>query len=169
MEQAVETPMDRVVARIEIAQGSRHKYRVFPSGDMHLSRVVRSARPCPANYGYLVDVFGPDLKELDTFVLASEPLAPGSMAAVRPVALFRTQDQDEEDIKLVSVLVDDHKAEGTQGVSDISKEFETDIADYLRTYKGYEIEVPGWEAITEIPGVRVERSSVALEPEAEKR
>jgi inorganic pyrophosphatase len=159
----VDTPNSASV-RIEMSAGSRNKYRVDPAGQLRLSRVVRGMPPCPANYGFVIDVLGADDKELDAFVLSDEAIEVAAVVPVRAVGVFRAVDHDEEDVKLVCVpLVDDHWASAAT-VDDLPGDVGVELREYVRWYKGYEIQVPEWEAVDKLPGRRVEHSWRSPEP-----
>src|SRR3954462_14953552 len=83
-----------LVAVIEIPKGGRNKYEYDPElGGITFDRLLMSAAAYPADYGYIPDTPGCDADVLDALVCLTEPTFPGCLIPVKPVAMFRMQDE----------------------------------------------------------------------------
>jgi len=75
---------------IEIPKGSRNKYEVdHETGKVRLDRYLFTPMAYPTDYGYIEDSLGEDGDPLDALVLLPEPVFPGVVVEVRPVACSR--------------------------------------------------------------------------------
>src|SRR4051794_38443073 len=119
------------LVRIEVAMGSRNKYRVDNVGQVMLSRVVRGVAPFPTNYGFVIDTIGRDNKEIDAFVVSDEPLLPGSVVEVRTVAIYRATDNEEDDTKVVAVLLHDPDYAEVLTAADLANNLKATLREYI--------------------------------------
>lgn len=177
----------RALARVEMSTGSRHKYRVYRnSGQLVHSRVIKKRErggggPCPYNYGYLVDHFGPDDgKEIDAFVVMEDDkdnIVPGALVPVKLLAMFVAHDAKEkgrrpdksviEDVKVVALPTSDPEWDEIETLSDLEQRvpaLEETLRRYIADYKGYRIEVGGWQEIDEDKWIQVKPSEYSPEP-----
>ena len=89
---------------VEIPKGSRNKYEFDEGiGQVVLDRFLSSSMVYPTDYGFLMGHRGRDGDPLDAMVCVSEPTFPGCVIPVKPIALFKMQDEKGEDDKIVCV------------------------------------------------------------------
>ncbi len=104
---------DRTIAQafpvvVEIPKGSKHKYELDkPSGLLRLDRVLYSAVPYPADYGFLPATYCDDGDPLDVLVLGQEPVYPLTLVQARAVGVMRMRDDQGIDDKIIAVSVND--------------------------------------------------------------
>jgi inorganic pyrophosphatase len=97
-----------LIAVVEIPKGVRNKYEYDPElGAIKFDRLLMSAAPYPADYGYIPDTLGQDGDVLDALVCLSEPTFPGCLIPVRPVGMFRMRDEKGVDDKIICVPLAD--------------------------------------------------------------
>jgi inorganic pyrophosphatase len=97
-----------LVAVIEIPKGGRNKYEYDPElGGIAFDRLLMSAAAYPADYGYIPDTLGCDGDVLDALVCLTEPTFPGCLIPVKPVAMFKMQDEQGVDDKIICVPLRD--------------------------------------------------------------
>jgi inorganic pyrophosphatase len=95
---------EALIAVVEIPKGVRNKYEYDPElGAIKFDRLLMSAAPYPADYGYIPDTLGQDGDVLDALVCLSEPTFPGCLIPVRPVGMFGMRDEKGVDDKEVVV------------------------------------------------------------------
>ncbi|MDN5735767.1 MAG: inorganic diphosphatase, partial [Brevibacterium aurantiacum] len=83
-----------LLATIEIPRGSRNKYEVdHETGRVKLDRYLYTSMQYPADYGFFEDTLGNDGDPLDVLVLLPEPLFPGVLIDVRPIGMFKMEDE----------------------------------------------------------------------------
>src|SRR3954467_8743365 len=82
-----------LICIVEIPKGSRNKYEYDHDRDaIKLDRFLFSSMVYPTDYGFIPDTLGQDTDPLDAMVLVSEPTFPGCLIEVKPIALFRMED-----------------------------------------------------------------------------
>ena len=97
-----------LLAFVEIPKGSRNKYEYDEGiGQLVLDRFLSSSMVYPTDYGFLMGHRGRDGDPLDAMVCVSEPTFPGCVIPVKPIALFKMQDEKGEDDKVVCVPTHD--------------------------------------------------------------
>src|SRR4051794_41265071 len=90
-----------LLAFIEIPKGSRNKYEYDPElGQVVLDRFLSSSTVYPTDYGFLIGYQGEDGDALDCCVCVSEPTFPGCVIEVKPIALFKMEDEHGIDDKI---------------------------------------------------------------------
>ena len=96
----------QVLALIEIAAGGRVKYELdLPSGRLLADRILPDSIRYPVNYGMIPCTLGGDGDALDVLVPTEEPLLPGTLILVEPVAVLSTLDRGEPDDKILALPV----------------------------------------------------------------
>jgi inorganic pyrophosphatase len=116
---------------IEIPKGSRNKYEVdHETGRVKLDRYLYTSMGYPTDYGFIDDTLGEDGDPLDALVLLPEPLFPGAMVEVRPVGMFRMEDEHGGDDKVLCVPAGDHRWDHIQDIGDVP-EFELDVIKHF--------------------------------------
>ena len=149
-------------AVIEIPKGSRNKYEYDHELDViKLDRFLFSSVVYPTDYGFIPDTLSLDGDPLDVMVLVSEPTFPGCMIEVKPIGLFRMEDDQGIDDKVLAVPCSDPTWNQLQQLDDLSKQLQNEIAHFFSVYKDLEqkaVKVRGWfsreDAIQEIEASR---------------
>jgi inorganic pyrophosphatase len=150
------------VAYIEIPKGSRNKYEFDPEiGGLKLDRFLFSSMVYPTDYGFIPDTLGLDGDPLDVMICVSEPTFPGCMIHVKPIALFRMEDDKGVDDKVLAVPLSDPGWNDKEKLEDLPKQLRDEIAHFFSIYKDLErkkVKVDGWysreDAIDEIEASR---------------
>src|SRR5581483_5248754 len=97
---------DIVNVVIEIPKGSRNKYEFDkPTGAFRLDRVLYSSMEYPGDYGLIPQTYYDDGDPLDVLVMVEQPTFPGCIIQARPIGLFRMQDREAPDDKILAVPV----------------------------------------------------------------
>jgi inorganic pyrophosphatase len=124
---------------IEIPKGSRNKYEVdHETGRVKLDRYLFTPMAYPTDYGFIENTLGEDGDPLDALVLLPEPLFPGVLVEVRPVAMFQMTDEAGGDDKVLCVPAGDPRWEHIKDLGDVpSFELET-IKHFFVHYKDLE-------------------------------
>src|SRR3954470_2975968 len=145
-------------AFIEIAKGSRNKYEYdHEENALKLDRFLFSSMVYPTDYGFIPETLGLDGDPLDVMVPVSEPTFPGCRIDVKPIALFRMEDDAGVDDKVLAVPLRDPVWNTLEALEDLSKGLRDEISHFFSVYKDLEqkkVEVHGWfsreEALEEI-------------------
>jgi inorganic pyrophosphatase len=147
---------------VEIPKGSRNKYEYDHEHHViKLDRFLFSSMVYPTDYGFIPDTLGLDGDPLDAMVCVSEPTFPGCMIEVKPIALFRMEDDKGIDDKVLCVPLNDPSWNTLEELDDISKQLRDEIAHFFSVYKDLEqkkVKVDGWypreDALEEIEAAR---------------
>ena len=154
-------PADHFVATIEIPKGSRNKYEY----DHHLNAIVLdrflfSSMVYPTDYGFIPETLSQDGDPLDVMVVVSEPTFPGCLIEVKPIALFRMEDDAGVDDKVLAVPLKDPAWNTLDSLDDLSQQMQDEIAHFFSVYKDLEqkkVKVDGWSSREEA-NKEIERS-----------
>jgi inorganic pyrophosphatase len=154
----MQVPEDAFVAVIEIPKGSRNKYEWDPElNAIKLDRFLFSSMVYPTDYGFVPATLGRDGDPLDVMVCVSEPTFPGCRILVKPIALFRMQDEHGIDDKVLAVPLEDPGWNKLERLDDLAQQLQDEIAHFFSVYKDLEqkqVQVDGWypreEALEEI-------------------
>jgi inorganic pyrophosphatase len=147
---------------VEIPKGSRNKYEFdHELGGIKLDRFLFSSVVYPTDYGFIPDTLGQDGDPLDAMVCVSEPTFPGCRIAVKPIALFRMEDEAGIDDKVLCVPISDPAWNQLETLEDLSDQLRDEIAHFFSIYKDLEqkkVRVDGWysreDALNEIESSR---------------
>jgi len=121
---------------IEIPRGSNNKYEIDKdTGLIALDRANYSSAPFPFDYGFAPQTLWEDNDPLDVIVLTTNPLYPGILVKVRPVAVIEMIDSGESDYKVVAVPVDDRRFEDVHDLSDLNPHTMREFRHFFETYK----------------------------------
>ncbi|WP_299556539.1 inorganic diphosphatase [uncultured Mycolicibacterium sp.] len=124
---------------IEIPKGSRNKYEVdHETGKVRLDRYLFTPMAYPTDYGYIEDSLGEDGDPLDALVLLPEPVFPGVVVEVRPVAMFKMTDEAGGDDKILCVPAGDPRWDHIQDVADVPQAELDQIKHFFVHYKDLE-------------------------------
>jgi inorganic pyrophosphatase len=159
-------PADAFSCIIEIPKGSRNKYEWDHERErIVLDRFLFSSVVYPMDYGFIPDTLSLDGDPLDVVCCVSEPTFPGCMIDVKPVGLFRMEDDKGIDDKVLCVPLTDPGWNQMDVLEDIPKQLRDEIAHFFSIYKDLEqkkVKVDGWysreEAIQEIAESRQRHS-----------
>ncbi len=143
---------------IEIPKGSRNKYEYDHELDtIKLDRFLFSSVVYPTDYGFIPDTLSLDSDPLDVCVCVSEPTFPGCLIHVKPIALFRMEDDKGIDDKVLCVPLTDPQWNTHEQLDDIPKQLQDEIEHFFSIYKDLErkkVTVDGWysraDAVKEI-------------------
>jgi inorganic pyrophosphatase len=143
---------------VEIPKGSRNKYEYDHELDViKLDRFLFSSVVYPTDYGFVPDTLSLDGDPLDVMVCVSEPTFPGCLIHVKPIALFRMEDDAGLDDKVLAVPLTDPGWSSFETLEDVPAQLQNEIAHFFTVYKQLEnkkVEVEGWfpreDAIQEI-------------------
>jgi len=143
---------------IEIPKNSNNKYEVDKeTGLIKLDRANYSAAAYPFDYGFVPQTLWEDGDPLDVIVLATFPLHPGILVAVRPVAVMDMIDSGDSDAKVIAVPVEDKRWEDVQDLADLNKHMLKEFQHFFETYKM----LKGKPAPVEIRGIAGKQEALA--------
>jgi inorganic pyrophosphatase len=153
---------DTFTAVIEIPKGSRNKYEYdHETHAIKLDRFLFASVVYPMDYGFIPDTLSLDGDPLDVIVCVSEPTFPGCVIEVKPIALFRMEDDQGVDDKVLAVPCSDPNWNQLETLEDLAKQLRDEIEHFFSVYKDLErkkVKVDGWysreEAIEEIKASR---------------
>lgn len=141
----------QVLALIEIPAGGRVKYELdLASGRLVADRILPDSVRYPVNYGMIPCTLGGDGDALDALIPTEEPLLPGTLVLVEPVAVLSTLDRGERDDKILALPA----AGGSLGSPEPHRVPSAGLLDQLHsffsTYKGPDADmvVGPWEGPT---------------------
>jgi inorganic pyrophosphatase len=161
---------DDLLAFIEIPKGSRNKYEYDTElGTIVLDRFLSGSTVYPTDYGYLIGHRGKDGDALDCLVCVSEPTFPGCVIPVKPIALFKMEDEKGVDDKVICVPCHDPGWNTLEDRDDITDQLQNEISHFFSVYKDLEekkVDVLGWRDRDEALEVLAEARSLHEEREA---
>lgn len=142
-----------VSAVVEVPYGSSNKYEYDPElGVFRLDRVLYSPMHYPGEYGFVPRTLARDGDPLDILVMGREPLFPGCVVRVRPLAYLEMIDENEEDQKVLAVPVDDPRFNGFTSLDDVARHRLREIEHFFAIYKELEgkvTQIGDWRGIKE--------------------
>jgi len=147
---------------VEIPKGSRNKYEWDEElGALVLDRFLFSSMVYPTDYGFIPQTVGLDGDPLDAMVCVSEATFPGCLIPVKPIALFKMEDDKGVDDKVLCVPLQDPGWNRLETLDDLSDQLRDEIAHFFSVYKDLEqkqVKVDGWysreDALEEIDAAR---------------
>src|SRR5437762_11460764 len=105
---------DSLYCLVEIPKGSRNKYEWSEElNAIILDRFLFSSVVYPLDYGMIPETLAADGDPLDAMVAVSEPTFPGCVIPVKPIALFKMQDEKGIDDKIICVPLKDQIGRAT--------------------------------------------------------
>jgi inorganic pyrophosphatase len=124
---------------VEVIMGSRDKYEYNIQWESFvLDRIIPSSVVFPVDYGFVPQTWFDDNDPLDIMVLSYEPLEVGCIVKVRVIGALVVEDEEGEDPKILSVLVNDARFEGYKDIIDVHKHKLIEIQDFFQIYKRLE-------------------------------
>ncbi|MGQ9743673.1 MAG: inorganic diphosphatase, partial [Candidatus Bathycorpusculaceae bacterium] len=107
---------------VEVIMGSRDKYEYNIKWESFvLDRIIPSSVVFPVDYGFVPQTWFDDNDPLDIMVLSYEPLEVGCIVKVKVIGALIVEDEEGEDPKILSVLVNDARFEGYRDITDVHK------------------------------------------------
>jgi len=157
---------------VEIPKGSRNKYEWDEElGALVLDRFLFSSMVYPTDYGFIPQTVGLDGDPLDAMVCVSEATFPGCLIPVKPIALFKMEDDKGVDDKVLCVPLQDPGWNRLETLDDLSDQLRDEIAHFFSVYKDLEqkqVKVDGWysreDALEEIDAARRRHSESGRAP-----
>ena len=135
---------------VEIPKGSRNKYEFDEELDaIVLDRFLFSSMVYPTDYGFIPKTHAEDGDPLDAMVCVSEPTFPGCVIPVKPIALFRMEDDQGVDDKVLAVPCSDPTWNQLATLEDLNQQLQDEIAHFFSVYKDLEqkkVKVDGWHS-----------------------
>lgn len=121
---------------IEVPQGNKNKYELDKeTGLLRVDRVLHSAVHYPANYGFVPRTYAEDDDPIDVLVLGQDPVVPLAIVETRVIGGFRMRDEHGEDVKLISVHVNDPAVSDYHDIADLPKHVMAEIMRFFEDYK----------------------------------
>jgi inorganic pyrophosphatase len=134
---------------VEIPKGSRNKYEYdHETHAIVLDRMLFTSMQYPADYGFIEGTLGLDGDPLDALVFVGEPTFPGCQIRVRPVGLFRMQDEKGEDEKILCVPLRDPLWSHVDDIDGLPMTLLNEIEHFFQVYKdleGHKVATEGYE------------------------
>jgi inorganic pyrophosphatase len=139
---------DDVTIYIEIPKGSRNKYEFDTEQQvLKLDRFLFSSMVYPTDYGFVPQTLAEDGDPLDAMVCVSEPTFPGCIIDVKPIGLFKMEDDKGPDHKVVCVPKPDPAWNKLERLEDLPQQLRDEIEHFFSVYKDLEqkkVTVDGW-------------------------
>jgi inorganic pyrophosphatase len=136
---------------VEIPKGSQNKYEFDEKlGVFKLDRVMYSSYHYPLDYGFIPETRSEDGDHLDVLIIGGDPLFPGCLAEVRPVALLHMIDSGEPDAKILAVQANDPRFSVIKDLKDVdayNPHLLKEVVNFFETYKimqKKEVKISGW-------------------------
>jgi inorganic pyrophosphatase len=134
-----EKPPELLNMIVEVISGSRDKYEYHLQWETFvLDRIIPSSVVFPVEYGFVPQTWFDDNDPLDIMALSYEPLEVGCLVKVRVIGALIIEDEEGEDPKILSVLVNDARFEGYRDISDVHPHKLREIQEFFKTYKRLE-------------------------------
>ena len=134
-----DNPPDILNAVIEVISSSRDKYEYKHEWEAFvLDRIIPSSVVFPVEYGFVPQTFSDDDDPLDIMVLSYEPLEVGCIVKVRVIGVLIIEDEQGEDPKILSVLVNDVRFDEYYDIKNVNPHKLTEIQEFYETYKRLE-------------------------------
>ncbi len=128
-----------ITAVVEVPYGSSNKYEYdHELGVFKLDRVLYSPMHYPGEYGFVPRTLAKDGDPLDVLIMGREPMFPGCVVRVRPVAYLEMADEKGEDQKVLAVPVDDPRFAGVTSLKDVAPHRLREIEHFFEIYKDLE-------------------------------
>jgi inorganic pyrophosphatase len=146
-------PPEDINVIIEIPEGSMIKYEMDKDAEVIMvDRFVRTTMGYPTNYGFVPNTTAGDGDPVDVLVLCSQPLHPGIMINVTPIAMLEMEDESGMDEKIIAVPSEksDPMFGNMKDVGDISEHVKAKIKHFFEHYK--ELEPGKWVKLKDWKG-----------------
>ena len=155
-------PAEILHCLVEVPKGSRNRYEWDEDLQaIKLDRFLFSSVVYPTDYGFIPETLGLDGDPLAAMVCVSEATFPGCLIDVKPIALFRMEDDKGVDDKILCVPLSDPGWNTMERLDDLPNQLRDEIAHFFSIYKNLEqkaVRVDGWypreDAVEEIRASR---------------
>ena len=128
-----------VKSYIEIPKGSKGKYEIDKeSGILRLDRVLFSSVHYPANYGFIPQTYCDDHDPLDILVICSIDVFPSCIIEAKVIGAMEMVDQEESDIKIISVARNDMSVNHIKELSELPPHTLVELKKFFEDYKKLE-------------------------------
>lgn len=141
---------------VEIPMNSGVKYEFDKDACMvKVDRFLYTSMVYPFNYGFVPGTLEEDGDPVDVLVISREPLVPGSIIEVKPIAVLDMEDEEGPDSKIVAVPKPklDPYYKDWSSVEDIPEHLKDRIRHFFERYKELEpgkwVKVTGWRSAEE--------------------
>ncbi len=132
-------PPELLNAVVEVVSGSRDKYEYDLNWEAFvLDRIIPSSVVFPVEYGFVPQTWFDDNDPLDIMILSYEPLEVGCIVKVRVIGALIIEDEEGDDPKILSVLVNDARFQGYEDITDVHQHMLREIQEFFETYKRLE-------------------------------
>lgn len=136
---AGDRPPELLNAVVEVVSGSRDKYEYDLNWEAFvLDRIIPSSVVFPVEYGFVPQTWFDDNDPLDIMILSYEPLEVGCIVKVRVIGALVIEDEEGDDPKILSVLVNDARFQGYEDITDVHQHILREIQEFFETYKRLE-------------------------------
>lgn len=128
---------------VEISQGSQLKIEWDRERAVFmLDRVEPAIFAKPVNYGFIPQTLDEDGDELDTLIVAPEPLPTGIWLEAKIIGIMNFDDDGEADHKVVVVPADDRNSgDSINSLEDLGERWKQQIEHHFTHYK--DLKKPG--------------------------
>lgn len=122
---------------VEIPEGSIMKVEWDRQrAAFRLDRVEPKAFPKPTNYGFIPCTLDEDGDELDTLIVAPEPLQTGVWLEATIIGVMNFEDDGDADHKIVVVPADNRDdGNAIKTLDDLGKDWQAKVANHFNHYK----------------------------------
>ncbi|HYZ34393.1 MAG TPA: inorganic diphosphatase [Crenalkalicoccus sp.] len=145
-------PPEDVNAVIEVAIGGEPiKYELDKAaGTLVVDRFLYTPMRYPGNYGFVPHTLSEDGDPIDVLVANTRPIVPGAVINVRPIGVFKMEDDGGGDEKIIAVPVPKltRRYEHVHNYTDMPRITIEQIQHFFEHYKDLEpgkwVKVIGW-------------------------
>ena len=135
-------------AFVEVPKGGRNKYEYNErSGKLEFDRRLYAAVTFPTEYGFIPETRAESGDPLDALVCIDEPTFPGCVIAVKAIGVFKMEDENGPDHKVVCVPLHDPAWKDLEDVDHLPGNLRDEIAHFFDVYttlEQQEVSVEGW-------------------------
>lgn len=133
---------------VEIPKNSPNKYEYDNElGIFRLDRSLYSPMHYPGDYGFIPGTLGEDGDPLDVLALVDNPSFSGCLIEVRPVGLLKMVDNEELDLKVISVQVRNPRYDQIHTMDQVFPHIRRELEHFFGIYKELEgrvTQTQGW-------------------------
>jgi inorganic pyrophosphatase len=145
-------PPDDVNVIVEVAIGGEPiKYEMDKAaGTLFVDRFLYTPMRYPGNYGFVPHTLSDDGDPIDVLIANTRPIVPGAVINVRPVGVFKMEDNSGGDEKIIAVPVPKvtRRYERVTNYTDLPPITLEQIQHFFEHYKDLEpgkwVKVAGW-------------------------
>ncbi|MCC7496290.1 MAG: inorganic diphosphatase [Bryobacterales bacterium] len=133
---------------VEVPKNSANKYEYDGKlGLFRLDRVLYSPVHYPGDYGFIPGTLAEDGDPMDVLALTGEASFTGCMIEVRPVGVLNMVDQEENDLKIISVPNRNPRYDQIHTLDQIFPHVRREVEHFFSIYKeleGRAVRMEGW-------------------------